>query len=84
MLNNIDALIIYNSPDIVDKREWGFYLGYFAKGTKETDANNCMIVEMRTIDNITTKKYAHGENASFLYTWSERENYDYEFPLKNI
>ena len=34
-LNNIDLLVSNNAPDIVEKTDFGFYLGYFEKGTGE-------------------------------------------------
>lgn len=83
-LNNIDMLVSNNAPDIVEKTDFGFYLGYFTKGTAETDENNCMIIEMRTVGNITTKKYANGINYDTRLTWSKRTEYEYRFGDKNI
>lgn len=83
-LNNIDLLVSTNAPDIVEKTDFGFYLGYFAKGTSATDEHNCMIIEMRTVGNITTKKYANGVNYDTRLTWSRRAEYEYRFGDKNI
>ena len=84
MMNNIDAEMIYNAPDIAEETAFGYYLGYFIKGTDDTMENNCMIIEMRKTGSVTTRKFANGENASCLYTWNERANYEYKFPKKNI
>lgn len=84
MFNNIDAELIYNAPDIAEQTDFGYYLGYFKKGTNERMENNCMIIELRLTGNIATRKYANGENTSYLYTWSNRENYNYEFAKKSI
>lgn len=83
-LNNIDLLVSNNAPDIVEKTDFGFYLGYFEKGTSEEEENNCMIVEMRTSGNIVTKKYANGVNYDTRLTWSRRTEYEYRFGDKNI
>lgn len=83
-LNNIELLVSTNTPDIVEKTDFGFYLGYFEKGTDENDTDNCMIVEMRTTDKITTRKYAEGINYDTRLTWSKRAEYEYKFGLRNI
>lgn len=83
-LNNIDLLVSTNAPDIVEKTDFGYYLGYFEKGTDESAERNCMIVEMRTVGNITTKKYANGVNYDTRLTWSKRTDYEYRFGEKNI
>ncbi len=83
-LNNIDLLVSNNAPDIVEKTDFGFYLGYFEKGTGEEEENNCMIVEMRTSGNIVTKKYANGVNYDTCLTWNKRAEYEYRFGDKNI
>lgn len=83
-LNNIDLLVSNNAPDIVEKTDFGFYLGYFEKGTSEQDTENCMIIEMRADGNITTKKYAKGRNYDCSLTWSQRASYEYRFGDKNI
>ena len=84
MFNTIEALMVYNSPDVVEKTDWGFYLGYLEKGTDVNDSHNCMIIEMRTVGSITTKKFAEGNNYNFVCTWAERQNYEYKFPTRNI
>lgn len=82
-VNNVDALLSSNTPDIVEKTDFGFYLGYFKKNTDETDESNCIIIEMRTVGSITTRKFAEGENTLYRLTWSERSNYNYKFGKKN-
>lgn len=83
-INNIDALMAFNTPDIAEKTEFGYYLGYFEKGTDETMENNCIIIEMRQVENTTTRKFAQGENVLFRLTWTERRNYEYKFKLKEF
>lgn len=83
-LNNIDANLSNDAPDIVEKTEWGFYLGYFERGTDESGEYNCMIIEMRTVGNITTKKYAKGINFACSLTWSKRAEYEYKYGERNI
>lgn len=83
-LNNIELLVSTNTPDIVEKTDFGFYLGYFEKGTDENDTENCMIVEMRTTEKITTRKYAEGINYDTRLTWAKRSEYEYKFGLRNI
>lgn len=83
-LNNIELLVSTNAPDIVEKTDFGFYLGYFEKGTSEDDEQNCMIIEMRTVGNITTKKYANGVNYNTCLTWNRRTEYEYRYGDKNI
>ena len=80
----MNELGVLAAPDIVEKTEWGFYLGYFEKGTDETGVFNCMIVEMRTVGMTTTKKYAKGINYNAVCTWAERANYEYKFGARNI
>lgn len=84
MNSTIEALLIYNAPDIVEKKDWGFYLGYFKRGTDETGTRNCMIIEMRTSGEVTTRKFAEGVNFDTIHTWAERENYTYKYGLRNI
>lgn len=84
LLNNIDFQTTINSPDIAEKRDWGYYLGYFRKGTDENGKHNCMIVEMRQTGNITTRKFAGGVNFDAKYTWDKREEYEYKYPKNNI
>lgn len=83
-LNNIDFLATSNAPDIAEKTDFGYYLGYFQKGTDESDENNCMIIEMRTVGAITTKKYAQGINYDTALTWSKRAEYKYKYGIYNI
>lgn len=83
-LNNMDLLMSANAPDIVDRTDFGFYLGYFIPGTDETGERNCMIIEMRTTDNITTRKYAQGINYDMRLTWAKRAGYSYRYGDKNI
>lgn len=83
-LNDVHALIASDAPDIVEKTDFGYYLGYFEKGTDETGVRNCMIIEMRTEENITTRKFAKGINYDTRLTWSERADYEYKFGDKDI
>ena len=83
-LNNIDALVVANTPDIAEKTDFGYYLGYFEKGTDETGEFNCMIIEMRTEGQTTTRKYAEGVNYDTRMTWSKRAEYTYKYGAKNI
>lgn len=80
--NNIDALMGLNTPDIVEETDWGFYLGFFRPGTDNTMTENCMIIEMRTVGSITTRKFAEGENTLYRLTWNNRTEYSYKFRLK--
>lgn len=84
MNSTIEALLVYNAPDIAEKKDWGFYLGYFKRGTDETGTRNCMIIEMRTTGAVTTRKFAEGINFDTIHTWAERENYTYKYGLRNI
>ena len=84
-LNNIDATLAYNKPDIAEKLDDGYYLGYFEPGTNgEYGTNNCMIVRMLQIGNITKMLFAEGINYKNSLTWSERENYEYKYKEKQI
>lgn len=83
-INNIDALMAFNTPDIAEKTEFGYYLGYFAPKTDETMTDNCIIIEMRQVGDVTTRKFAQGENVLFRLTWAERRNYEYKFKLKEF
>jgi hypothetical protein len=40
-LNNIDATLAYNKPDIAEELADGFYLGYFEPGT-----NGCELLSI--------------------------------------
>lgn len=82
--NILQALAAYNAPDIAEKTDFGYYLGYFAAGTDETDTQNCMIIEMRQDGNTTTRKFAKGINYKCCLDWSKRANYEYMYHTQNI
>lgn len=82
--NILDALAVYNAPDIAEKTDFGYYLGYFEAGTDETGTQNCMIIEMRQNGNITTRKFAGGINYKCCLDWSKRAEYEYKFHKNNI
>lgn len=84
-LNNIDATLAYNKPDIVEELADGFYLGYFEPGTNGDEGEqNCMIVRMLRVGSITKMLFAEGINYKNSLTWANRANYEYKFKEKQI
>lgn len=84
-LNNIDATLAYNKPDIAEELSDGFFLGYFEPGTNgDTGTNNCMIVRMLRIGSITKMLFAQGNNYSCSLTWAKRREYEYKYKEKQI
>lgn len=82
--NILQALAAYSAPDIAEKTDFGYYLGYFEAGTDETGTQNCMIIEMRQEGNTTTRKFAKGINYKCCLDWHERKNYTYKYAERNI
>lgn len=82
--NILEALSVYNTPDIAEKTDFGYYLGFFKPGTDETGSRNCMIIEMRQTGNITTRKFAKGINYKCSLDWGKRAEYEYKYYTQNI
>ena len=82
--NILDALAVYDAPDIAEKTDFGYYLGYFEAGTDETGTQNCMIIEMRQNGNTTTRKFAKGINYKCCLDWNKRTEYEYKYHTQNI
>lgn len=84
-LNNIDATLAYNKPDIAEELSDGFFLGYFEPGTNgDAGEQNCMIVRMLRVGSITKMLFAEGINYKNCLTWANRNNYEYKYKEKQI
>lgn len=84
-VNNIDATLAYNKPDIVEELADGFFMGYFEPGSNgDLGTNNCMIVRMLRVGSITKMLFAEGINYKNSLTWANRANYNYKFKEKQI
>ena len=82
--NITEALLSNGSPDIVEDLGNIIYQGYFQPKTNELQHNNCMIIKLETIGDISTRKFAKGINYEKTLTWEDRADYDYLFPTKEI
>jgi len=82
--NTIEAILSLQNFDIMEDLGTIIYLGFFIAGTDETSENNCMILQIETINEVTTRKFALGINYEKKCSWSSRTNYSYHYAIKNL
>jgi len=76
---------LHEQADVIDEAsETITYLGFFRNGVvdENEDVDQCKILKIETIDNITTRKWADAEHINYNKNWTERATDKYTYKLK--